>query len=181
MSIEHSPANIEIYSPYLEKYGDLNFEKEDFRRIMRSCHLRVSTDSQKPDNIEALKRLVNYDKYNGIILHDYDITSIPGAFETVQTLSNQRTYKESERIRPLPIGSKFPMKVRNLEDLKKWTSLPPMKNIFFLQLDGMITEDMMNYLVSINKIYAFRAVYDPFVGYNNEADWAIQSLSEIYK
>lgn len=181
LAAEHTIPDMHIYDRYAALYGDKVEEKEEIKRILNCCHLRLSLDGVNVDNMDFLKKACVYDKYNGLIFHDYDLNAIKDAPAAIKELCMTRHYKDSERIRPYVFGSKFPIQVSDEARLKEWTETNPMSHIFYLQYNGQMTPSCANTLVSSNKNIGLRASYNFTEGYENEQEWLIRGSREFFK
>ena len=86
--------------------------------------MRLSLDGKKlePFPFDRLRP-----RHPSVILHDYDLGNVPGAFELLEEVAASRPSGLSYRI-----GNKYPINVYNFDDLYKWLKLPPMGTCFYL-------------------------------------------------
>lgn len=120
-------------------------------------------------------------KSKGLILHDYDITSISDAFERLKEISNSRFFKSHPAdVNPYTISNKFPIYINNDTELYKWSSLPHLKGGFvccnYFRSDSKWMHYLENY--SSSKL---RIGYLIDKGCISEEQFLMQRLPQIYK
>ena len=78
LEMERIEPDFEIYQKYKLLYGTGKKKQEELKTILYATHVRLSLDGKtlEPFPYEWLQPY-----HPSIILHDYDLTSIPGAFE----------------------------------------------------------------------------------------------------
>lgn len=179
--IERTIPNMHIYDKYIDKYGPTPTERAQIKRILSCAHIRLSTDEEKPKTLAQLKRILSTGKYNGIIFHDYDLGKVKGAYDVIYELSNTRNYITKKGINPYQIGNKFPIQVNSSEELQKWLKVNAMTNIFFLQYNGLMSNEVLINLCNENKKMARQIYYNITDGCSSENDFLINRASKIFK
>lgn len=139
------PLDVEKMKPDTELYqkaaalilGDMSANrKKIFRNMMEAEHCRLSLDGHTiwPDYPRQFKSITSA---RNLMLHDYDLGSIDGGFETVQyILSRARTDGWATKV-----GMKFPVQVHDGQSLLNWSSLNTNSTFYSLRYDGVIDDD----------------------------------------
>ena len=122
--MERIEPDFSIYDKYKQLYGTKKREKEEIRTILYATHVRLSLDgkSLEPFPYERLRP-----RHPSVILHDYDISSVPNALDLLQEVSAMRPSGL-----PYRIGNKYPINIYKFKDLEQWLALPPMGTCFWL-------------------------------------------------
>ena len=169
------------FSPY-EKYLDF-FGKDVYgiKRILRAAHCRLSTNGKDIDNF-VRAQLQIFPNTSGIIIHDYHPEQVIGAVEFLKEISNSRTFAaDPTKIRPVPIGMKYPPVVRTKEELYKWIDLPPLLGVFQVQYDGLMPDSFIKELCDTKQEKKIqKIIYNPFatISSNEEAE---KLLDVVYR
>lgn len=71
-----------------------------------------------------------------VVLHDYDIATLPNAFDMIKEIMDARP-----RGLKYHIGNKYPIQIYNFDILKKWLTIYPMGGCFYLQYNGLLTDE----------------------------------------
>lgn len=85
-------------------------------------------------------RILDTQKYTGIIFHDYDLARIKDAYDIIYKLSQTRHFVTKKGINPYSVGNKFPIQVTSPEELQKWLKVIAMPNLFSLQYNGLMPD-----------------------------------------
>jgi hypothetical protein len=131
--------------------GRVREKKKIFQNMMTAEHCRLSLDGATvwEDYPRQFKFLAGA---RDLMLHDYDLGAIKGSFEEVKKiLARARTDGWATKI-----GMKFPVQVREGQDLLNWTSLNSNSTFYSLRFDGVMDDDTFNEWVSTCRQ---RAVY----------------------
>jgi len=173
LEMEQILPDFEIYKKYKEQYGTVKARREEIRTILNATHVRLSLDGKTLEPF-PYERLQPY--HPSVILHDYDLSSIPGAFELLEDVSRQRPSGL-----PYRIGNKYPINVYNFDELMKWLKLPPMGTVFYLQYNGMFTNDELVALCEKPILGLRQMVYNFTYGCSDENYFLEHYLGEFYK
>lgn len=173
LEMERIIPDFEIYQKYKQFYGVTKHKKDEIRTILNATHVRLSLDSSQLEPF-PYERLQPY--HPSVILHDYDISSIPGAFELLEDISQRRPSGL-----PYRIGNKYPINVYNFDELLKWLKLPPMGTCFYLQYNGMFTTDDLAALCEKPILGLRQMIYNFTYGCSDENDFLEHHLGEFYK
>jgi hypothetical protein len=111
-----------------------------------------------------------------VIVHDYDLGNVPGAFELLQEVAASRPSGLSYRI-----GNKYPINVYNFQDLQKWLKLPPMGTCFYLQFNGVFTDEEIIELIHTPTLGLRQMVYNFTYNCPSEEVFVEKVLPQIYK
>ena len=171
--MEQIVPDFEIYRKYQELYGITKPRREEIRTILYATHVRLSLDGKTLEPF-PYDRLQPY--HPSIIVHDYDLASVPGAFELLEEVSKLRPSGL-----PYRIGNKYPINVYTFNDLMKWLKLPPMGTVFYLQYNGMFTNDELAALCEKPILGLRQMVYNPTYGCSDENHFLEHNLAEFYK
>ena len=115
-------------------------------------------------------------KHPNVILHDYDLASIPNAFELIKDISSSRPSGL-----PYRIGNKFPINVYSFEELKKWLSILPAAFAFYLQFNGIFTDEQLIELCEKPVMGMRQMFYNFTYKCSDENDFIKRVLPIIYK
>ena len=139
--IENSFPDKSIYMRYA---NEVNAWRQGlFRASMESDHLRLSLDNQTID--PNYKKFLNYgERTEKILLHDYNLNLISGSFEEISRLS--RSYGD-KRKQTISIGFKYPIQVDTVEDLMKWVSPDFVTNLYSIQVNGIMTDELVQQII----------------------------------
>ena len=173
MEMEMIEPDLSIYEKYKMSFGTGKKVQENFKTILYATHVRLSLDGKSLIDFpyERLRP-----RHPSVIFHDYDIASVPGAFELLQDISSRRPSGL-----PYRIGNKYPINVYSYQDLKKWLQLPPMGSCFYLQYNGVLTDEEIIDLLEVPIMGLRQMVYNFSYGYTNEEDFVIKALPQIYR
>ena len=175
--IEDTVPNMHIYDPYINYFGNKQYEREQIKRILNCAHIRLSPDSCTLPTFESLKKYF-YKGITGIFLHDYDLSSLK-AYDLILELQNQRKYVTRYGINPYPVGNKYPIKVYNSEELEKWLRIITMNNTFSLEYYGLMENKTLYKLCCENGKMARQIYYNILYGCT-EDDFIINRLPKIF-
>ena len=173
LEMEHILPDFEIYKKYKEQYGTVKARREEIRTILNATHVRLSLDGKTLEPF-PYERLQPY--HPSVILHDYNLSSVPGAFELLEDVSRRRPSGL-----PYRIGNKYPINVYNFDELMKWLKLPPMGTVFYLQYNGMFTNDELVALCEKPILGLRQMVYNFTYGCSDENYFLEHNLGEFYK
>lgn len=180
IEIEKSIPDFSGYLQYQNLYGSKRNDKEQIKRILGSAHFRLSLDEE---NIESFIKHQSYLErtHKGIILHDYNLSKVSGAYDFIKGLSESRYTIQGEKPKPYPIGNKYPIQVSTEEDLMKWLNITPMTDVFFLQYNGIMSNETLLKLVEENNRIMRQVWYRIDDGWFSENDFIKSALPKIYK
>ena len=171
--IEYIEPDFSIYDKWRAQYGSTKRAQEELKVILNATHIRLTIDG---------KNLIDFPfdrlrpRHPSVIFHDYDITSVKNSFELIEEVSKSRPSGLSYRI-----GNKFPINVYNYAELRKWLTLPPMGSCFYLQYNGIFTEEEIIDLLKIPILGLRQMVYNFTYPFKDEHDFVINGLPQIYK
>ena len=137
-------------------------KKKIFQNMMTAEHCRLSLDGKTvwDDYPRQFKFLANS---RNLMLHDYNLAAVDGSFETVKSiLARARNDGWATKV-----GMKFPVQVRNGQDLLNWSSLNSNSTFYSLRFDGVMDNDTFNEWVGTCRQ---RAVYSQ-MEYHITAPW----------
>lgn len=180
--IEKTIPNMHLYDRYKFKFGTNTIEQRLINQILNCAHIRLSSDEENPKSINTLKRIMETDRYNGIIFHDYDLAKIKGAYDIIDEISQSRYFvTRPKEIKPYRIGNKFPIQVNSSEELEKWLKIEVIPTLFFLQYNGLMSNGTIMRLCNENKKMARQTYYNISAGCSSENDFIINRLPQIFK
>ena len=182
LNIEKSPSDTSLYLKQEPAFMKLDLPKGKAKSIFLAMregeHLRLSLDGETiwrdyPSQFKNLKRTKN------IMFHDYNLNKIKGAAQEVKRiLSHARQDGIGTRV-----CVKFPIIVDNGKDLLEWLDVRPNADLYFLQYDGLMPNDL--FLDIIEKCRS-ETLYSQFT-YNitanssSENDFVKNRLREIFR
>jgi hypothetical protein len=137
-------------------------KRKIFQNMMTAEHCRLSLDGKTiwedyPRQFKFLAAARN------LMLHDYNLGAVDGGFETVRSiLDRARTDGWATKV-----GMKFPVQVKEGQDLINWSSLNSNSTFYSLRFDGVMDDDTFNEWVGTCRQ---RAVYSQ-MEYHITAPW----------
>jgi len=116
LNIEKCVPDTSIYSIMESIVGQATKTSQTlFNNMMNGEHCRLSLDGQTIWS-DYMCQFNNLETTKLIMIHDYDLGQVEGAFETVQDILSQTKRNPS-------IGFKFAPQLNNIQDLMNWSSL----------------------------------------------------------
>ena len=173
LEMERIVPDFSIYDKYRPLYSEKVSDQVQLKTILYGTHVRLSLDGKTLEPF-PFERLQPY--HPSVILHDYDIASIPNAFELLEEVSKARPSGL-----PYRIGNKYPINLYNYQDLRKWLQLPPMGSCFYLQYNGVFTDEELIDLVEKPILGLRQMVYNFTYNCANEEDFLVRVLPNFYK
>ena len=164
IEIERMKPDTSIYSKMENKIlGPATSERRKiYNNMIEAEHCRLSLDG-KTIWPEYTKQFKNLKQARNLMIHDYDLGAVDGAFEEVQKLlARARTDGWATRL-----GMKFPVQVSRGEDLLKWSSLRSNSTFYSLRFNGII--DNQSFQEWVEKSYE-KAIYSQ-MEYHVTAPW----------
>lgn len=138
LEIERMKPDTSIYSRMESKIlGPATSERRKiYNNMIEAEHCRLSLDG-KTIWPEYTKQFKNLKQARNLMIHDYDLGAIDGAFEEVQKiLARARTDGWATRL-----GMKFPVQISRGEDLLKWSTLRSNSTFFSFRFNGVIDNE----------------------------------------
>ena len=135
IEIERMKPDTSIYSKMESKIlGPATSERRKiYNNMIEAEHCRLSLDG-KTIWPEYTKQFKNLKQARNLMLHDYDLGAVDGAFEEVQRLlARARTDGWATRV-----GMKFPIQLSNGADLLKWSTLRANSTFYSVRFNGVI-------------------------------------------
>lgn len=178
---EHTIPNMHIYENYEHNFGKSSTDRRFFHRLLNCAHIRLSLDEKTIDDERYL--WPNLTGTNGIIFHDYDISKVDGARDILKRLSESRTYADQpDKIKPLPIGNKFPIRIDSPQEFAKWCELTFLSGALSFEYDGLMNTDLITNIINLqNKRLKAQITYDPTYECANPHEFFVQRAPEILK
>lgn len=179
--IEKTIPNMHLYDKYADRFCSVKSDKILIKRILNCAHIRLSTDEATPKPLSNLERIMQSGRYTGIIFHDYDLAKVKNAYDIIDELSRERHFVTKQGINPYPIGNKFPIQVKNSDELQKWLKIKTTPNLFFLQYNGLMNDETVVMLCEENKRMARQMYYNISYGCSSENEFINDRLPKIFK
>ena len=173
MEMENIIPDFSIYDKYRTLYGTRKRDREEIRTILYATHVRLSLDGKTLQPF-PYDRLQPY--HPSVILHDYNLGTVPGTLELLEEVSKMRPSGL-----PYKIGNKFPVNIYNFDELKKWVKLPPMGTCFYLQYNGVLTDEEVIELALHPTLGLRQLIYNFTYNCASEDLFLIKVLPQIYK
>jgi len=173
LEMEHIEPDMSIYNKYIDIYSTSKHKQESFKAILNGTHVRLSLDGKTLEPF-PFERLQPY--HPTIVFHDYDIASVPGALDLLTEVAGARPSGL-----PYRIGNKYPINVYNYADLRAWLNLPPVTSCFYLQYNGILSEEEMIDLLEKPILGLRLLVYNFTYGCADETEFMIKVLPQFYK
>lgn len=166
LEIERMQPDTSIYeraeSAIMAAPGREREKKKIFQNMMTAEHCRLSLDGKTiwDEYPRQFKFLANS---RNLMLHDYNLGAISDSFEVVKKiLARARNDGWATKV-----GMKFPVQVREGQDLLNWTSLNSNSTFYSLRFDGVMDNDTFNEWIGSCRQ---RAVYSQ-MEYHITAPW----------
>ena len=173
LEMEQILPDLEMYWKYKNYYSTLKTYQTQLKTILYATHVRLSLDGKKIEQF-PYERLQPY--HPSIILHDYDLGSIPGALDFLRELTKMRPSGL-----PYRIGNKYPINTYNFKELRDWLTLPPMGDCFYLQFNGVFKDEELIELCEKPIMGMRQMMYNPTYGCSDENDFVKRVLPDFYK
>ena len=173
LEAEYIEPDLEIYRRFMGLYGARRADEQQIKTLITATHFRLSLDGQKLLDFpyERLRP-----RHPCVILHDYDLAALSHSFEAIQEIMDARP-----RGLKYHIGNKYPIQVYDFETLKRWLTIYPMGNCFYLQYNGVFTDEEIIELVNEPSMSMRQLVYNFIYNCQSEDDFVMRVLPEIYK
>lgn len=179
--IERTIPNMHLYDKYKSLFGQPTQDQQMIKHILNCAHIRLSTDEQNPKSLAQLERILACGRHTGIIFHDYDLARIPGAYDIIYELSCTRHFKTKKGINPYAIGNKFPIQVDSSDELQKWLKIVSMPNIFCLQYNGLMSNEVLYNLCTENVRMSKQLYYKVDESCSDENDFFVNVLPKLFE
>lgn len=186
-SNKYVPLPEEIEASYPDKYIYERFKdlfisdnKElnvNYTSMVRGTHFRLSLDEK---NIWSnyKKQLSLIDNGSVFFVHDNNLNGIEGANEVIQSIIDE--YNTTKR--KVSLCPKFPIQCFDLNDFKKWQFFIQASIYFQLQLNWLLNDEELNYIIeSINFSNARNIIYNPVPAASSKNDFSEDILIKIFK
>lgn len=173
MDMEQIDPDFSIYDKYRSLYSTTKKGQTQYKTILYATHVRLSLDGKtlEPFPFDRMRPA-----HPSLIFHDYDIAAIDNSFDLLMEVCNSRPSGLSYRI-----GNKFPIQTYTYNDLLKWLQLVPMGSCFYLQYNGVFTDEEIIDLLSRPLLGLRQLVYNFTYNCANEDQFMMQVLPKIYK
>ena len=135
--------------------------------------MRLSLDGKTLEPF-PFDRLQPY--HPSIIIHDYDLGALPGAIDLLDEAVHSRPSGLTYRV-----GNKFPIQVYDYPTLARWLKLPQVAECFYIQYNGLFTDEQVIDLVQNPHTVLKQLLYNFTYGCENEDLFVEKVLPQIYK
>ena len=173
LDMERIEPDFTIYDKYKSLYSTTKSGQAQYKTMLYATHVRLSLDGKtlEPFPFDRMRP-----GHPSLIFHDYDIAAVDGALNLLKEVCASRPSGL-----PYRIGNKFPINVYNYEDLRAWLELVPMGPCFYLQYNGVFTDEEIIDLVEKPALGLRQLVYNFTYGCRDEDQFTLQVLPQIYK
>lgn len=178
LEIENIKPDFSDYVQYGNYFGTTQANQMAFKKIMRAAHARLSLDERNINTRYDFEALINQDT-SGLILHDYNLGQVEGAYEFLKDFSQIRFTLNGERVKPILIGNKFPIITYNSDDFSNWMAIGTMSLTFYLQHRGLLSAQCLDQLKETRHKTLTQIEYLPFYGIREEKYIIGESLIEL--
>lgn len=166
---ELTTPDFTIYEKFKWKFGD----DKGFKSLLRASHGRISLDNKSIWN-RAEESFYFKNKTAPIFLHDYNLAQIEGAADYINDLSLSLGKTK------VTIGTKFPIRVTSEEELGPWLKLRVNWKTFFIQYDGVMSNELIKELIETNIGLAKVIYYNPCAFCKTEEEFYKEILPKIF-
>lgn len=169
LKCENIVPDFSIYEKYLNLYGN----SDQVKTILYATHVRLSLDGKTLEEFPYERLQISHPN---IVLHDYDIASIPNAAELLIDICNSRSKNLKFRI-----GNKYPIQVYSFNQLKYWLQITPFTSLFFIQYNGVFTDEELIELIENYSTALPLILYNFTYNCANETEFMIKVLPNFYR
>lgn len=173
LEMENIYPDFEIYDKYRSYFGKTKRSMETFNPIINATHVRISLDGKTLEKFPFDRLRLNHPC---VIFHDYDLSSIPNSLDLLSEVNNCRNNGLHYRI-----GNKFPINIYDYQSLQNWLKLVPMGQCFYIQYNGVFTDEEIIDLIEHPALGLQQLVYNFSYGCDNEQSFIQDILPTIYK
>ena len=171
--MEEIEPDFSIYDKYMNYYATTKHGAEEIKKLLYATHVRLSLDAKMLEPF-PFERLAPY--HPCVILHDYDLGSLPGAIELLDEVVHSRPSGLTYRI-----GNKFPIQVYDYPTLARWLKLPQVGDCFYIQFNGVFTDEQVVDLTHNPHAALKQLIYNFTYNCPNEDLFVEKVLPQIYK
>lgn len=178
-AIERCSADTGIYSKVEPLFCTNAFYTQAFKVMSRAIHFRLSLDGSTIWKAYATQ-LSNLRNANCLFLHDPNLGEIEGARDVVNSLLNHMPNNVTGR----RVGSKFPIVVKDDQDLLDWTNFRNTAAFYSLQYNGVMDDEVFYDFVQHTKgtTITDQLVYNIGAGARYATDdFLMNQLPKIFK
>lgn len=176
-SVELMLPDKTIYQKFSNNYH-LVKEKNYFARMMNAEHFRLSLNGKTIwNNFQKTVSLTR--KTQGIFVHDFNLEQIKDSFLALKDITNQMTEMPTGQ----RLGVKFPIQVKNEQQIIKWAELKPSSISASIQYNGLM-KDGAFYHFMIDKNAHFgkeKLQYNITYGVKTEKEFLKKRLLPLYR
>jgi len=171
--IEHIKPDFTIYEKYMNYFSNKKDDIDSFKTCLNATHLRLTLDDKKiePFPFERLDK-----RHKSIFFHDYNLECYPEIADILKDICNYELGMKTYRF-----GNKFPINVYNYSDLKKWLSMPAIDNFFFIQYNGIFSDEEIIDLVHNYAYHLKQIIYNFSYNYNSQYDFLSDGIIEVFR
>ena len=173
LEMERIVPDFDIYTPYQKQYHNTKHGLEEIKKLIYATHVRLSLDGKTLEPF-PFDRLQPY--HPSIIVHDYDLGALPGALDILEEAVHSRPSGLTYRV-----GNKFPIQVYDYPTLARWMKLPQVYNCFYLQYNGLLTDEQIIDLVKNPRAALKQLIYNFTYNCASEDLFMEKALPQIYK
>lgn len=173
LEMENIYPNFEIYDKYKDYYGNSKRSILELNTILNATHVRISLDGKKIEQF-PFDRL--QPRHPSVIFHDYDLGNIPNILDLLFEINNYRKNGLHYRI-----GNKYPINIYDFNKLKDWLKLVPMGQCFYLQYNGVFTDEEIIELLELPTLSLQQLVYNFTYNCKSENSFIQDILPILYR
>ena len=173
LEMERIEPDFSIYDKYKEYYHNTKHGIEEIKKLLYATHVRLSLDGKTLEPF-PFDRLQPY--HPSIIVHDYDLGALPSAIDLLDEAVHSRPSGLTYRV-----GNKFPIQVYDYPTLARWLKLPQVAECFYIQYNGLFTDEQVIDLVQNPHAVLKQLLYNFTYGCENEDLFVEKVLPQIYK
>lgn len=145
LAIENCKPDTHLYDKFEYKAGGRTM-RSNFSVMRRAEHVRLSLDG-KTINKQWESQLRKDKTCHGLILHDYDVGAIEGAYELFRDhLIEIVPQRDSARL-----GMKFPLQTNTEQEFLKWFKFLNLNNYYNMQFNGILTTNNIEEIIESSR------------------------------
>lgn len=176
--IESTAPDTHLYDKYRRHFATTLELGRAFNVMSRAEHLRLSLDGK---NIWSpfMRQVKTLSQARCLFFHDPDLGAVEGAQETILKLTTKMNQSAVGR----KIGSKFPILVKDEDDLLRWSKLWPTAEFYALQFNGIINDEAFAEFIEVtrHKTISDQLIYRVDLAASDENDFIKNKICQIYK
>lgn len=175
--IEACDADFTIYLPYRHLFeAELKNNALAYVALKNAAHLRLSLD-EKTISPYFLKQTQRLGSRNILFLHDYDLSNVDNAWETVIEGLSNLNYENKKTV----LATKYPIRCKNLSQFERWKEIQLSTYGNFRITSLLSDEDFFALTKYAEEIRGLHIIYSPYPSSSSANHFSEEELLKIFK